>query len=97
MLHGNCKWADYYFFVIFDEGSNLPHYLYISSFGKGGVCKGYCALLSVLLRRKSGINVDGGVRKRMINPECFFCRWRAESGTRTPDLLITNELLYQLS
>ena len=26
-----------------------------------------------------------------------FLRFRAESGTRTRDLLITNELLYQLS
>ena len=33
----------------------------------------------------------------MIAFLCYSAVLGAESGTRTPDLLITNELLYQLS
>ena len=40
---------------------------------------------------------DLAARKKQGNPSIYREFWKADEGTRTPDLLITSELLYQLS
>ena len=89
--------------AVFGPFPKVAHPLHEKSAKDGALCK--------LNKKRTGILSDSGIfwsKWRDLNPRpfgpepnalpnCATPRDGANEGTRTPDLLITNQLLYQLS